>query len=68
MTKARAHHSLNRIWRWPVVLAALTTFGLLSALLGQGGIWWGVSWIALAIPLMVIVTCIGRAGHVSQSS
>jgi hypothetical protein len=28
------------IWRWPVVLAILTVFGLLSALLGQGGLWW----------------------------
>ncbi len=25
------------IWRWPVVLAILTVFGLLSALIGRGG-------------------------------
>jgi len=42
------------IWRWPIVLAALMAFGLLSALLGQGGVWWVLSWIAMAIPLLVI--------------
>ncbi len=43
------------VWRWPVILAALSVFGLLSALLGQGGIWWFLSWVALATPLAVIV-------------
>lgn len=47
-------YGLSQIWRWPVVLAVLTVFGLLSALLGQGGVWWVLSWIALAIPLLVI--------------
>ena len=45
----------SRIWRWPAALAALMIFGLLSALLGQGGVWWALSWVALAIPLLVIV-------------
>ena len=60
MTKARARHSFSRIWRWPFALAVLTTFGLLSALLGQGGIWWAMSWIALAVPLLVITACVQR--------
>lgn len=55
-----AHHSSWMIWRWPLLLAALVVFGLLSALLGQGGIWWALSWIALAIPLVLIVVCIAR--------
>lgn len=55
-----ARHSSWRIWRWPLVLGALIVFGLLSALLGQGGIWWGLSWIALAMPLALIVVCIVR--------
>lgn len=42
-------------WRWPVGLALLTLFGLLSALLGDGGIWWCLSWVALGAPLFVIV-------------
>ena len=45
----------SRIWRWPAALAALMIFGLLSALLGQGGVWWALSWVALAIQLLVIV-------------
>lgn len=44
-----------RVWRWPILLAALTIFGLLSALLGQPGIWHGLSWITLCIPLLVIL-------------
>jgi hypothetical protein len=68
MTKIRTHHSFSQIWRWPFVLAALIVFGLLSALLGQGGIWWGLSWIALAIPLLVVAACLGRAGRTSWSS
>ena len=39
---------------WPIALALLTAFGLLSALIGDGGIWWWLSWAALAAPLIVI--------------
>lgn len=46
-----------RVWRWPAVIGALTLFGLLSALLGQGGIWWALSWIALSVPLLVTLRC-----------
>jgi len=35
-------------------------FGLLSALLGEGGVWWGLSWIALSLPLVVIAGCLLR--------
>ena len=49
-----------RVWRWPTVLALLTLFGLLSALLGEGGVWWGLSWIALSLPLLVIAVCLFR--------
>lgn len=53
MTRRRA--SFTRQWRWPIALAAVTLFGLLSALLGEGGIWWWLSWAALAAPLLVIL-------------
>lgn len=49
------------VWRWPVVLAALTIFGLLSALLGEGGLWWILSWAALAIPLLAMAVCLVRS-------
>lgn len=54
MTRPSSRNSLGRIWRWPFVLALLTVFGLLSALLGQKEIWWKLSWVALAIPLLII--------------
>jgi hypothetical protein len=50
--KAR-HVSALEQWGWPVALAGLTVFGLLSALLGEGGLWWALSWTALATPLLV---------------
>jgi len=49
------HSDLWRQWGWPIGLAALTVFGLLSALLGEGGIWWWLSWLTLATPLLAIV-------------
>jgi hypothetical protein len=52
---------LSAVWRWPLVLAGLTLFGLLSALLGEGGVWWVLSWIALATPLIVAVVCLARS-------
>lgn len=48
-------------WGWPLGLALLTLSGLLSALLGQGGIWWALSWIALVLPLLVALRHILRA-------
>jgi hypothetical protein len=44
-----------QLWRWPAAIALLTIFGLLSALLGQGGVWWVLSWVALAVPLALIL-------------
>lgn len=48
------------IWRWPLMLAVLTVLGLVSALLGEGGVWWGLSWVALTVPIVVIIICIQR--------
>ena len=52
MRKARL--SFRRQWGWPIALAVLTVVGLLSALLGEGGVWWWLSWTALGIPLATI--------------
>lgn len=41
------------IWRWPLLMAALTISGLLLALIGHGDLWWPISWITLAAPLVV---------------
>jgi hypothetical protein len=48
-----------------IVLAVITLFGLLSALLGDG-IWDGLSWVALTIPLVVIAWKYGRAEKCSN--
>ena len=49
--------SLRRIFRIPALLAVVTAFGLVAALLGDG-VWDGASWFALAIPLVVTSYCL----------
>lgn len=53
--------SFALIWRWPALLAVLSVFGLLAALIGQTGIWLPLSWSALTIPLAVAAVCIVRS-------
>ncbi|WP_296330456.1 hypothetical protein [Reyranella sp.] len=48
-------------WHWPLVLAVLTFIGLVSALLGEGGPFWFVSWLALSVPLLVIALAVVRS-------
>lgn len=43
------------IWRWPLVLAALTVFGLGAALVGEDGPWRWAAWAGLGIPLGVLI-------------
>jgi hypothetical protein len=38
------------IWRTPLLMAILTLFGLLAALLGTG-LWHWASWLAMATPI-----------------
>jgi hypothetical protein len=53
MTSARAgRQTVRQIVAWPALIGVLSTVGLLSALLGDG-IWDGVSWIVLAIPVVL---------------
>lgn len=44
----------RRLWRVPLLMAALILFGLLAALLGTG-VWHWLAWITLGIPVAVIV-------------
>ena len=44
----------KKVWGIPLILAAITLFGLLAALLGTG-IWYILSWIALIIPIVIVV-------------
>lgn len=43
-----------RIWKYPALLATLTLFGLISALVGSG-VWHYLAWISLIIPVGVAV-------------
>lgn len=47
------NNSRTQIWTIPVIIAVLTVFGLLSALMGTG-IWYALSWITLCIPLGIM--------------
>lgn len=48
------YHQFKKVWAMPLLLAVLTLFGLLAALLGVG-YWYFIAWIAISIPLLVIV-------------
>lgn len=48
------HRTIAQIFIWPLVVGILSTVGLLSALLGNG-FWDGVSWVTLAIPVVLYV-------------
>ncbi|WP_082221448.1 hypothetical protein [Herbaspirillum chlorophenolicum] len=41
------------IWTMPLLLGALTVFGLLAALLGNGT-WHVLAWVSLAVPVMTV--------------
>ena len=56
-----------QLWGWPVLLAGLSIFGLLSALLGQGDVWWVLSWAALTTPLAVILRHVLRRSRPGPS-
>lgn len=51
----KQHHSFWRMWRWPIVLGLLTTFGLISALFSDGGLGDIFAWFALGVPVAVCV-------------
>jgi len=51
-----ATSTFRKIWGAPIALAALTLFGLLSALLGTG-LWHWLAWITITIPLAVMAWC-----------
>ncbi|GAB4058900.1 hypothetical protein [Uliginosibacterium sediminicola] len=50
----KPRNSLLRVWAMPVLLAALTLFGLLAALLGSGA-WHVLSWVSLCLPLLIVL-------------
>ncbi|MBR0893505.1 hypothetical protein JQ616_00980 [Bradyrhizobium tropiciagri] len=54
-----AHRSLTEIFAAPLVIAIVSTVGLISALVGDG--WWdAVSWVALGLPVLLYLVFIWR--------
>jgi len=51
MNGVNGQRSLAHIFRWPMVLAVATLIGLLSALIGDG-LWDGISWALLVLPVV----------------
>lgn len=48
-----ARRTLSQIFAMPIVLGILSTIGLVSALIGDGA-WDAVSWITLAVPIVLL--------------
>ena len=49
-----AVQTARQIWSAPIVLGIVITVGLVSALLADG-VWDVISWVALAVPLIVVL-------------
>lgn len=52
-------NNFSKIWTAPLVIAGISIFGLLSALLGTG-IWHWLSWLATLSPLLVFAICVKK--------
>lgn len=44
--------TLSQIFGWPLVIGVLSTVGLIAALVGDG-VWDGVSWLTLLLPILL---------------
>lgn len=54
----RSHNggnSFRQLWGAPILLALLTLIGLVSALTGEGGLHYWLSWLLLALPVVVSI-------------
>lgn len=54
------HRTATQIFAVPALIAILCGAGLVSALVGDG-IWDGVSWILLSLPILILAVCVGVA-------
>jgi hypothetical protein len=52
--KNRKGNTFWQLWGAPILLTVLTLFGLVAALVGAG-IWHGLAWAALTIPVAVCI-------------
>lgn len=52
MTRMAEHRTLRQIFAAPLIIAVLSGIGLVAALVGDG-VWDAVSWLTLAIPIVL---------------
>lgn len=55
-------NSTREIFRMPLLIGGMSTVGLASALLGDG-IWDGLSWVALGVPVALAIFYWMRRAH-----
>jgi hypothetical protein len=53
-SSAVAHKTVWEVFRAPVLVATITTAGLTFALFGNG-LWDAISWLALAVPVLIAI-------------
>jgi hypothetical protein len=62
----RYHRTFRQIFAAPIVVGALSVIGLVAALVGDG--WWdGLSWFALALPVLLYLFFIVRRKRAGSS-
>jgi len=52
---------MMRIWLWPVVIAVVSTLGLIAGLVSEGAGDW-LSWLALTTPVVIGLHGLSRSG------
>jgi hypothetical protein len=63
---ARYHRTFWHIFAAPIVVGALSVVGLVAALVGDG--WWdGLSWLSLALPVLLYLFFIVRRKRVGPN-
>jgi hypothetical protein len=61
----RNHKTLRQIFATPILIGVLSTVGLIAALVGDG--WWdGVSWLTLALPVLLYFFFVLRRRRVNS--
>lgn len=58
----RHHRTLLQIFAAPILVAVLSAIGLVAALIGDG-FWDGVSWLMLALPVLLYFFFVLRHSH-----
>jgi len=66
MAGVRRHRTLGQIFAAPIIIGALSVVGLVAALVGDG--WWdALSWLSLALPVLLYFFFVARRNRVRPS-